>query len=45
MQDKDLEKFAFWNEALNGKEYDLNEDDQALYEMRVEKCGLCGSPL
>lgn len=43
MDTKDLEKFAFWNEALNGKEYNLDKEDKALYEMRVEKCGVCGS--
>ena len=40
---KDLEQFAFWNEALKGKEYHLEKEDKALYEMRVQKCGVCGS--
>lgn len=43
MDTKDLEKFAFWNEALKGQEYNLENKDKALYEMRIEKCGVCGS--
>lgn len=38
-----LEKFAFWNEALKGIEYEIEEQNKEAYEVHVEKCGVCGS--
>ncbi len=40
---KELKKFAFWNEALNNKKYDLTKKDKIVYAVHVEKCGVCGS--
>ncbi len=40
---EELKKFAFWNEALEDKQYDLDIVDKSIYEVHVEKCGVCGS--
>lgn len=41
--ENELKKFAFWNEALDGKQYNLEVTNKAVYEVHVEKCGVCGS--
>ena len=40
---EELKKFAYWNEALEGKEYNLKEENEELYRVHVQKCGVCGS--
>lgn len=45
MKKNSLEKFAFWNEALNNKKYDLNAKNKDAFKVHIQKCGVCGSSM